>query len=318
MPQRADIKTGYSCNNNCVHCVVGNKRGAPDWTTGKYKKELEESRKAGADEVVITGGEPTIRPDFLELVRYAKSMGFNLIQLQTNGRMFCDREFTRKTIEAGVNEFAIALHAHIAEIHDSITRVKGSFDQTVEGIRNVSKFRPGVIVNGIVVVTRYNYKFLPEIADFLISLGVGQLQYDFVHPMGNAYKYYDKVVPKISDVLPFIENGIRIAESKNTIIHIEAIPPCLLPGHEKNIVEFNMPPTELREIGRFDPNFNETKIKYGKIKGPQCKECKYDPVCEGLWKEYPEKMGFGELLPVKGEKIMSTESVLENINHRQS
>jgi MoaA/NifB/PqqE/SkfB family radical SAM enzyme len=283
--------------------VVADKRDHGNRTTEEYKNDMQEARKDGCTEVVITGGEPTIRKDFLELVRYAKSIGFKTIQLQTNGRMFCDREFARKTVEAGVSDFAIALHAHTAEIHDYITRVKGSFDQTVRGIKNLVEMDNNYRLNGIIVVTKFNYKFLPEIAEFMNSIGLKRFQFDFVHPMGNAYTYYEKVVPMASDVAPYMKKGMEVAEKNKCWVQIEAFPFCLIPGYESHAVELYIPTVELRELKRYEPNFNYVKVVHGKVKSPVCKECKYDRVCEGFWREYPEKMGLSEINPIKGDLV---------------
>jgi hypothetical protein len=58
-------------------------------------------------------------------------------------------------------------------------------------------------------------------------------------------------------------------------------------------------------------SWENTRKEYGKQKFPQCKECKYDLICEGPWKEYPEKHGNWEFKPVKGEKIKSQDEILD-------
>ena len=83
------IKTGYSCNNNCIHCVIADNkeslmvRGLPiNRSTIEYKKELYASKLSGFDNVSFTGGEPTIRKDIIELLSYAKKLGYTT-SLQT-------------------------------------------------------------------------------------------------------------------------------------------------------------------------------------------------------------------------------------------
>ena len=306
MAKRADIKVGYSCNNNCRHCVVADKRAQGDKTTEEYKRDLEDARKNNVEEVVITGGEPTIRRDFLELVRYAKKLGYKLIQLQTNARMFYYKEFAKRTIEAGVNEFVPALHAHKPEIHDYITRVPNSFNQTVQGIKNLRELgAPYIIVN--TVVTNYNYRILPHMVKFFVELKVDQFQFAWVHPCGNAYKNFDDVVPRMCDTIPYIKKALDIANKYNLWGTVEAVPFCLMKGYEKHILELYIPTIELREPNRYDPNFSYTRKIKGKVKGPECKECRFYAICEGVWREYVEKRGFDEFKPVKGERITNSE-----------
>ena len=86
MVDRVDVKLGWSCNNRCRFCVQGEKRTRyKDRTTGEALSLLAEARKA-ADEVVLTGGEVTLRRDLPELVRHATKLDFRIIQIQTTFR----------------------------------------------------------------------------------------------------------------------------------------------------------------------------------------------------------------------------------------
>ena len=126
-PQRLDIKLGYACNNNCRFCVAADKKCLGDKSTMRIKEELETSRLNGAADVVFTGGEVTIRPDISELISYARHIGFRIISLQTNGRMFYYKAFCNTMINLGVTYFVISLHGHKPKIHDYLTRSCGSF-----------------------------------------------------------------------------------------------------------------------------------------------------------------------------------------------
>ncbi|MBM4371799.1 MAG: radical SAM protein, partial [Deltaproteobacteria bacterium] len=104
--ERVDVKTGFHCNNRCSFCVQGDKR---DLHGNKSTEEVRQTLRDAvrdSDSIVFTGGEVTIRADFLELVRFARELGFRRIQVQTNGRMLAYRAFARQTVEAGANEFS--------------------------------------------------------------------------------------------------------------------------------------------------------------------------------------------------------------------
>src|SRR5437870_363492 len=104
MSRRADIKTGYTCNSNCVFCVIGDKLFTGDRPTGDVIEEMKLSRKT-CDDIVFTGAEVTLRPDFFHLLEAARRLGYRNIQVQTNGRLFAYPEFCQKAIKAGANEF---------------------------------------------------------------------------------------------------------------------------------------------------------------------------------------------------------------------
>jgi len=294
--KKADIKTGFLCNNNCKFCVQGDKKHLGNKSTEEIKKILREAAK-DCQIVVFTGGEPTIRADIIELVEYAKKLKFKVIQIQSNGRMFVYKDFCKKIIKAGANEFALALHGHIPQLHDYLTSVKGSFEQTVQGIKNLKSLGQRVIMN--TVITKSNYRHLPEIAKLLINLRVDQYQLAFVHPLGNAKKNFDSIVPLMSLVQPYVKLALELGIKAGIKVMTEAIPYCLMKGYEKYIAENIMPKMKIFEKNLIIEDFEKSRRKEGKAKGPQCKKCRYFFQCEGPWKEYPERFGFSEFKPIK-------------------
>ena len=295
--KRVDIKTGFLCNNNCLLCVQAHKKKHGNRTTNEIKHDLEEAKKTNCNGVVFTGGEPTIRKDILELVKYAKQLNFETIQIQTNARMLSYKEFCRKIIKAGANEFSPAIHGHNKQLHDSLTRAEGSFDQTVKAIKNLKELNQYIITNTVVV--KQNYKHLKEIAQLLANLKVDQFQFAFMHAVGNADKNFSQLMPRITEAAKYIKEGLDIGIRNNIKVMAEAMPLCTMKGYEKYCSEFYIPKTEIRDLNSYDPAFENTRRQHGKMKFPRCKECKYDNVCEGPWKEYPERLGTKEFQPVK-------------------
>lgn len=294
--KRADIKTGFLCNNNCRFCVQAHKKHLGNKTTEEVKKDLEESKNR-CNEVVFTGGEPTIREDIFELVSYAKKIGYKGIQIQTNGRMLAYKKFCERLIKAGATEFSPAVHGHIPELHDFLTSSRGAFLQVVQGIKNLKSLGQTVITN--TVVTKPNYRYLPKIANLLVKLKVDQFQLAFVHPVGNAYTNFDSIVPVMSLAKPYFHEGLQVGIDAEISVMAEAMPYCMMKGYEKYISERYIPFTEVKEIGYFIDDHKKIRITEGKAKFPQCKECKYNKLCEGPWKEYPEKKGCSEFIPIK-------------------
>lgn len=297
--KRVALFVGFSCINDCLFCVAADKRIYADKTTRQIKSELQDSFASGAREVVLTGGECAARKDIFEIVKFARQTGFWSIQIQTNGRFFSSADFCRKMLLAGMTEFSPALHGHTANLHDFLTQRKGSFRQTVLGIHNVRKLTGGkvrILTN--TVVNKYNFRFLPDIARLLVKLGVNQYQFAFVHAMGNAYKNFDDIVPRKTDILPYLKEGLDIGIKNGVNVMAEAMPLCLMKGYEKYVSEFYIPPTEVKERGITVEKFEEVRIKLGKTKFTQCRICKYNDVCEGPWKEYPERFGEEEFKPV--------------------
>lgn len=295
--ERIDIKTGWNCNNRCLFCVQGNKRDKfGNKTTEEVFKLLEEGRR-DADSLVFTGGEVTIRPDLLEIVRYAKELKYRSIQIQTNGRMLAYKKVCADLIEAGATEFSPALHGHTAALHDYLVHAPGAFKQTVRAIANLKELGALVITNSVIV--RANYRHLPELATVLTSLGVDQYQFAFVHPLGTAAELFTSIVPRMSLLEPFVHRGLDVGLNAGRSVMTEAIPYCFMTGYEVFVGERVVPRTKIMEGHLTIQDYTVHRLTEGKLKGPRCKECAFDAMCEGPWREYPEKYGWEEFEPRK-------------------
>lgn len=314
MTRRLDLKVGFTCNNNCIFCAQAHKRNLGDQRIDELKKHLERAiENDNCNEVVFTGGEPTLRRDLPELISYAKDLGYSLIQIQSNGRMFCYENFVKKLIKAGTTEFSSSIHGHCKEIHELQTRAKGSFEQTKKGIEILVKLEQHVLTNS--VITKFNYKFFPELAEFLINLKVDQFQFAFVHPVGNAWENFSQVVPKKSEVMPYVHKALYKAINSGYNagkVMVEAFPFCFMKGYEKFCSELYMPKeVEVRDPDRIIKKFQEWRISKGKLKFSQCKNCKYGLICEGPWREYPKIFGNEEFKAVRGKEISREELLKE-------
>lgn len=291
-----DMKVGYQCNNNCLFCAQGGKREKCLFRKKEtIEKELRETRNTRSS-VVFTGGEPTMHPNFLDLVKIAKGLNYESIQIQTNGRMFSYKDFCMKAIRSGATDFSPSLHGHKASLHDYLTSAPGSFQQTVQGIKNLKSMGQRVITNS--VVTSKNYKYLPELAKLLISLGVNQYQFAFVHVVGTARDNKKWIVPKKSDIMPYVKRGIDLGRKAGINVATEAIPYCMMKGYEDSIAERIIPDAKVFERRLVVESFTDYRQNIGKAKREKCRECIYDNICEGPWREYPELFGWSEFEPV--------------------
>lgn len=306
-----DVKLGYSCNNNCVHCVIADKRRELikrklklDRTTEEAKKLMDVAKANGARIIVLTGGEPAIRNDIFELINYAKLLGFE-IQMQTNGRMFYYKDFAEKIAKIAPIQYQFALHGSSAKIHDKITRFEGSFEQTVQGIKNLVDLKHlDQKVIGKIVISRKNFKYLPKIIELFADLGIENANVAFPHGMGNALLYFDEVVPTYTELKPYLISMIDTCKSFGIRVDVESVPFCFLQGYEKHSSElYRAKDIELRDMKSAILNYTEVRKNIAKKKFPKCKKCKYYLICEGPWIEYVKGRGSSEFKPVGGRKI---------------
>ena len=296
--QRIDIKLGFSCNNRCLFCVQGDKRdhhGPRAWD--QVRADLEEGRTLGASGVVFTGGEPTLQKTLLRAMELARRLGYEQIQVQSNGRVFAYPRACSRLVRAGANEFSPALHGSRAEIHDRLTAAPGSHEQTVAGICALVELGQRVITN--TVITSLNHEDLPALARLLVELGVYQFQFAFVHILGTAEHNREWLVPRKVEVMPYVRQGLDLGRAAGVRCMTEAIPFCLMRGYEEHVAERIIPRTRVCDADQTLPDYTEYRLTEGKAHGPPCEACDLASRCEGPWREYPEMYGWDEFKPVK-------------------
>ena len=305
MQKRIDLKVGFQCNNRCLFCVQGDKRHEHGDRSTQEVVDILQTSRSEYEGVVFTGGEITIRPDLMEIVTAARDLDYEVIQLQTNGRMLSHMPTVEALVEAGVTEFSPALHGHTAEIHDGLTRAPGAFRQTVRGIRNVVSLGHMVITNS--VITQQNAPYLPQLARLLVGLGVYQYQLAFVHALGTAAQNFDTVVPRYEEIQDKVSEALLVGIRADVRCMTEAIPLCFLGPYRKFAAEFVALSTKVFDAKHTIDDYGEMRRVEGKAKGPPCANCSLDHVCEGPWKEYPQHYGWDAFVPVLDDDESSAE-----------
>ena len=307
------VNVGYRCNNNCIHCFLGTIRDLyPERSSKEIKELIDEGESLNAESLTIIGGDPTIRKDFFEILKYATNKNFNRIYLETNGRTFSVDNFARKVFEICPNlEIGMSFH-HINEsVHDRITQVIGSWKQSVKGIKNMKKYGAKHIRTNC-VVSKLNYEALPQLTEFLAKLGIDELSFYLMRIEGNALKNLDKLFVSIEEIQPYLFKALEIVEKKGIDVKTFGFPYCKMKGYERFVEEkdalrgyvdggvmiFNQPE------GKSD--WQKSRVKEMRIKLKTCRECKYFYICEGIWREYLTfKKCYTKLIPIIGKKMKS-------------
>ncbi len=251
--KRKHIRLLTYCNNNCMFCLASDTK-KQIFPFSKIKKELDIGIKENATRLVLSGGEPTIHPKIVDIIHYANKIGYEQIQLITNGRMLSYFKFLHKLIKAGLTEVTFSIHGHNKNLHESLTRVPGSFTQIVKAIRNAVYFqdKKELVVNADVVITKLNYKYLPHIINFLSKIGIKEVDLLQVIPFGNAWKNRRKILCDDQKELAFfLKKAIALGKSKKMVLWTNRIPPELLEGNEELI----------QDPWKFMDELNEDRIK---------------------------------------------------------
>lgn len=300
--ESAAIITGYQCNNNCQFCLNSKKRGLVNKTTDEIKKEIIALKTGGSDYLELTGGEPTIRPDIIDLIKFAKLLRFKNIALATNGRFFSYPEFAQTIIQAGLTDLVFSIQGHNAELHDALTGVRGSFAQLKQGVKNVKNLGLKRLSTSTIIV-KQNYRHLPEIGKLILKLGFKNSEFIFVDPTYGAVKdNFLRFVPRISAVAPYIHRCLDLGRQKGASWPVLNFPSCYLANYLEYARELSEPESfQAKHSVRGSASLASEKAQRTKarVKPAKCRKCYFLNRCEGIWKEYIKHYGDSEFNPVK-------------------
>ncbi|MGH9709736.1 MAG: radical SAM/SPASM domain-containing protein [Candidatus Acidiferrales bacterium] len=122
----------YRCNERCVHCYLDHEdHGEMD--TGEIKRVLKELAEAGTLMLTFSGGEIFLRKDLFELLAFARELHFD-ISLKSNA-LLVTHECAARLKALGVRRIQISIYSAEAAVHDAITKVRGSFERSIQAIR---------------------------------------------------------------------------------------------------------------------------------------------------------------------------------------
>jgi radical SAM protein with 4Fe4S-binding SPASM domain len=168
-PLRVDLALTFRCQNNCSHCYAGGPHETPELSTEQWKQVIDRLHRIGVFILTFTGGEPTLRDDLPELLLYGQNKGL-VTGLITNGRKLKDKSYVEALEKTGLDFIQVTLESHKPEIHDLMTRKKGSWSETVAGIRNI--IPTSIYATTNTTLSRYNAPDFLETITFLKELGV--------------------------------------------------------------------------------------------------------------------------------------------------
>ena len=163
----ATIELTYKCNVKCRHCYVIDE-DREELSTDKIKAILDELADLNVFNIVFTGGEVFTRKDAFEILEYAYSKRF-VVDIFTNGNLLTPEGILKlKALWPRCVSFSV--YSHIAEKHDAITQVQGSFEKTIAVIKACVLI--GIQVNIKTPIFSETMGDLPELVKLADSLGV--------------------------------------------------------------------------------------------------------------------------------------------------
>jgi len=201
-PLRLDLALTYRCNNKCLHCYSGTSTVSRELSTEEWKKVIDRAYDLGIPQILFTGGEPTLREDLTEIIRYAEAVGL-VTGLVTNGRLLKDSDYVKKLADAGLDYAQVTLESHTPEVHDTITETHGSWNETVAGIKNLLQTSIYTSVN--MTLNRQNLKRAVETVDFFHKLGLKRFSANGLIYAGRGVKAASTFAVEEKELQPILE-----------------------------------------------------------------------------------------------------------------
>ena len=278
-PDKVIVNVTYQCNNHCRFCAVGNRIKA-HLPLADIQERLRAHRRAGIELLDIDGGEPTLHPELIELVRWSRAEGFRVVNVTTNGRVLAYEKAARALMRSGLTELLVSLHGPTAEVHDALTSVPGSFAQTTQGLANAIRLAPeGVSVGVNTTLARGNMGHLLEVAELVESLGARRLNVQFLTPFGRADRELAPDPRQAAPILRRLVDGF----GDRLLLQIINLPYCFLPGYERTLAsDLGKLARTMIFVTREEVNLFEY-LATTRVRDEACERCLMTAGCDGRY-----------------------------------
>jgi His-Xaa-Ser system radical SAM maturase HxsC len=234
----------------------------------KQNLELIENAPKNLPIIGVSGGEPMLSGErFFELISAIRQyLPDTIIHILTNGRQFADGSYAEKLKETGGKNLllGVPVHSDSSLIHDEITGIKSSFNETIIGLYNLAVFEIPIELR--IVINKLNYKRLKQLSDFIFR------NLSFVSCVSFMAMEYVGFAVKNSKQI-WIEPFEYVSNLKEATLNLS--------GWGIDVSIFNLPLCLLPEVLHIfaRKSISDWKNRYAEI----CRECRKREDCCGLF-----------------------------------
>jgi len=181
-----------ACNLACKHCRAEAKLEPfpGELTTKESLALIDEFKKCGNPVIIFTGGEPLLRKDIFELVRYATALGLRSV-MAPNGTLI-DKENAQQMKQSGIERCSISIDGLDADSHDSFRGQKGAFAGALRGIEWLKKVGIPFQIN--TTVTKHNLNSFKQIFKLVEELGAVAWHIFLLVPTGRGDSIREEII----------------------------------------------------------------------------------------------------------------------------
>lgn len=301
--RRLELHVTYTCPERCVFCSEDHRMrefSAFPVTFGRVTRILAEQASRGVESVHLTGGEPTIHPQFVEILRLAKRLGLRT-SIGTVGTRLADPRFAASAMPF-LDEALFSLHGPDAATHDACTGRAGSFERVTRAIENAKAAKPGFRPYVNTVLTRLNVDRLVDTAAFARELGATLLIVSNLTPEGAGADRYTDLPVRLTE-LGALAPAVVSAFAPG-IVRFFGAPLCALGDARMASNDLFWNPRVTVEWARHPGKVALDGIyswapDRGRRHAPVCDTCGYRGLCAGVFGAYLDRFGDTELTPLE-------------------
>ena len=305
MPSQT-VRIGLACNEGCLFCFAdpemwaSRPRGTEDYSNligEDWRAAFRKVRRDGFDGLSISGGEPTLHPDLVRMVKYARLLGFQRVELQSNATLLTEAN-ARRLARAGLCSALVSLPGHKEKVYNALTATRGYYQAALDGIRNLLAL--GVKVSIAHVMCTPNFDDVVEFVEFIAERfpGISCVRLLYVQPEGRARKYRG-LYPDLTALRPKLHAAMARCDELGLPFTTDVqcgVPMCIMEGYEERVDRELL----VRPQSFWGEDLSSYRYMQGhKRKGAACNECFFTNVCHGFWQEYLDAYGDEALTPVK-------------------
>ena len=221
---RLVIKPTLLCTANCQGCASRRDlhhllSREEQLSLAQWEKVLEDAAEIGLRNLHISGGEPTLYPDLIGLIRAGKRLGLR-VRINSNGSLI-DSTLAEKLLQAGLDEICLSIYSHDPEIHNGFCKSINLWQKATRAVALLADFRkdfPDFLLGTMSIILRENYRSFARLVEFHHSLGAQQmgisyLEGDFTgrHLLDESEirEFREQVVPRIVEYCRGLDPGVR-------------------------------------------------------------------------------------------------------------
>ena len=303
--ERLELHLTYSCPERCVFCSEEHRMNAYrsfPVTWGRIATILRTHAARGVRAVHLTGGEPTIHPRFLDVLKLAKKL-----KMRTSVGTIGTRMQSPKFADAALpylDEALFSIHGPTPEIHDAMAGRTGSFAQVTNAMKYAVEQKPGFGAFVNTVVTRHNVQHLPDTVGLASDLGAQLIVVSNTTPEGHGEdRYADLAVPLdiLGQILPTVPE-----RAPNSVVRFFGVPMCLLGKYETHSNDLHWDPRVTVEW-QTDPGIVAFTGIYSwapdrrRVHVDACNGCTRKRVCSGVFDKYAQTWATDALKPTRDD-----------------